>query len=289
MKLEARAKINWSLDITGVREDGYHLMDMLMQPVTLCDDLTLLPGDGISLETSGYPAIKADEKNLALRAANLLRDIYHPNRGCFIHLHKRIPVGAGMGGGSADAAAVLYGLNILWQLGLSQSELETVGLRLGADVPFCLRGGLARTTGIGENLQSLPCARLYWLVVIQPCKGLSTGEVFSAWHASQNEVHPDTDRLAIILSEGKTNDLHGSLYNVLQGVSSQMQPEIAIAIQSLRECGAIDAVMTGSGSAVFGCFMNASSARNALGRLSSRWRSIWMCHTDMDSIRITQR
>lgn len=289
MKLEARAKINWSLDITGVREDGYHLMDMLMQPVSLCDDLTLLPGDGISLRTSGYPAIKADEKNLAFRAANLLRDTYHLNCGCFMHLHKRIPVGAGMGGGSADAAAVLYGLNILWQLGLSQSELENISLRLGADVPFCLRGGLARTTGIGENLQSLPCTRLYWLVVIQPCKGLSTGEVFSAWHASQTNIHPDTDRLAVILSEGKTNELHGSLYNVLQRVSSQMQSEIDIAIQSLRECGAIDAVMTGSGSAVFGCFMNAKSARNALVRLSSRWHSIWMCHTDMDSIRVIKR
>lgn len=289
MKLEARAKINWSLDITGVREDGYHLMDMLMQPVSLCDDLILLPGDGISLETSGFPAIKADEKNLALRAANLLRDTYHPAGGCIMKLHKRIPVGAGMAGGSADAAAVLHGLNILWNLGLSQTELETIGLRLGADVPFCLRGGLVRTTGIGENLQSLPCKRLYWLVVIQPCKGLSTGEVFSAWHASQEEVHPDTERLSVILSTGKTEELRGSLHNVLQGVSARMQPEIAIAIQALRDCGAIDAVMTGSGSAVFGCFINASAARKAMTELSSRWRGIWMCHTDMDSIRVCER
>ena len=289
MKLEARAKINWSLDITGVREDGYHLMDMLMQPVSLCDDLTLLPWDGISLETSGFPAIKADEKNLALRAAHLLHDTYHPDAGCMMHLHKRIPVGAGMGGGSADAAAALYGLNILWNLGLSQSELEAIGLRLGADVPFCLRGGLARTTGIGENLRSLPCARLYWLVVIQPCKGLSTGEVFNAWHASQDALHPDTDRLASVLSEGRTAELRGSLRNVLQGVSAQMQPEIGTAIQSLRECGAIDAVMTGSGSAVFGCFMNASTARNAVSSLSRRWRGIWRCHTEMESIHVCER
>lgn len=288
MKLEARAKINWSLDITGVREDGYHLMDMLMQPVSLCDDLTLLPDEGISLETSGWPKIEADEKNLVLRAAHLLHDAYKPDNGCAMHLHKRIPMGAGMGGGSADAAAALYGLNILWQLGLSQSELEILGLRLGADVPFCLRGGLVRTTGIGEQLHSLPCNQLYWLVVIQPCPGLSTGEVFKAWHASQDAVHPNTDHLSLILSEGRTGELPDTLHNVLQGVSAQMQPEIAVAVQALREQGALDAVMTGSGSAVFGCFTGESAAREAANALSPRWRNIWVCHTEIDPIRVVE-
>lgn len=288
MRIETFAKINWSLDITGVREDGYHLMDMLMQPVSLADEVTLLPADDISLTTSGRPLIRPDEKNLAYRAAELLRKECRPAGGCAVHVHKRIPVGAGMGGGSADAAAVLFGLNCLWSLGLSQEELEAFGLTLGADVPFCLRGGLNRVTGIGEEIRSVPCNKLYWLVVIQPCHGLSTGEVFTAWHKDHENSHSDMDALSDILETGSTAKLPGSLFNVLQPVSCDMQPSIAEAIDSLKLHGALDAVMTGSGSAVFGVFINASAARQALNELSTRWNRIWMCHTDNTSIRIIE-
>lgn len=286
MKIDACAKINWSLDITGVREDGYHLMDMLMQPVSLADEITILPAEKISLTVSGRPLIRADEKNLVWRAADLLRQKFRPDAGCSLHVHKRIPVGAGMGGGSADAAAVLYGLNRLWELGLSQEQLEELGLSLGADVPFCLRGGLTRVTGIGEQIREIPCSRFYWLVVIQPCHGLSTGEVFTAYHAAPASPVSDIDTVSDILENGRTDALPGSLFNVLQPVSCSMQPEIGNAIDALKENHALDAVMTGSGSAVFGVFINAAAARKALGVLSQRWNRIWMCHTDTVSVRI---
>ena len=133
MKLEARAKINWTLDITGVRDDGYHLMDMLMQSVTLSDTVTLLPASDLSLVSEGSPRLKADERHLALRAARLLKESTGYPGGAAMTVYKRIPVGAGMGGGSADAAAVLFGLNRLWGTGLSASDLESLSLSLGAD------------------------------------------------------------------------------------------------------------------------------------------------------------
>ena len=165
MRILARAKINWSLDITGRREDGYHLMDMLMQPVTLHDIVTIEKAEEVTLTTSGSLLLPPSEDHLALRAARALQKHTGCSLGASIHVEKHIPVGAGMGGGSADAAAVLHGLNALWQLNLTQQELEAIGLTLGADVPFCLRGGLTRTTGIGEIMQPLPCTRswpLWW-------------------------------------------------------------------------------------------------------------------------------
>ena len=158
LRIGARAKINWTLDITGRRADGYHLMDMLMQSVTLADEITLEKTlDGvITLTTGGTPLLPADEHHLALRAARALQKATSCPLGARIHVEKHIPVGAGMGGGSSDAAGVLVGLNRLWETGLTRAELEDVGLTLGADVPFCIRGGLTRTRGnAGTPLRTL--------------------------------------------------------------------------------------------------------------------------------------
>ena len=284
MQLEARAKINWSLDITGLREDGYHLMDMLMQPVTLADTVTLTPSEELTLTTGGFPLLRADERHLALRAARLLKESAGCSLGASIHVHKRIPVGAGMGGGSADAAAVLFGLNRLWNLGLSQAELEALGLRLGADIPFCLRGGLARTRGIGEQLEPLPCGRFYSLVLVQPCRGLSTRDVFEAFHASESLQHPRTDEAASALASGDLALLRKSLDNVLQPVSVRFRPEIGQAVQRLKEAGADIALMTGSGSAVFGVFRTPARARAAFTALSHVWRSVFLARTCSESL-----
>ena len=178
MRLEAFAKINWSLDIIGIREDGYHLMDMIMQPVSLADEIVLTPADKLEITTDGYPRSRADRTNLAMRAALELKDSAGYPGGVHIHVHKRIPMGAGLGGGSADAAAVLCGLNRLWDLGLTGDELEKTGLRLGADVPFMIRGGLARVRGIGELIEPRPCRNNYWILIFRPCRGLSTREIF---------------------------------------------------------------------------------------------------------------
>ena len=287
MQLEAHAKINWSLDITGLREDGYHLMDMLMQPVTLSDTITLLPAPDLSLVTDGTPLLKADERHLALRAARLLKEHTGYPAGARITVYKRIPVGAGLGGGSADAAAVLYGLNRLWGTGLSSAELETLGLQLGADIPFCLRGGLTRTRGIGEQMENLPCGRFFPVIIIQPCRGLSTRDVFHAFHEQGDTPHPDTETSAAALADGDLVRLRRSLGNVLQPVSVRMRPEIGRAVQRLKDSGAEVALMTGSGSAVFGVYRTPARARAALPSLTSLWSSVFLARTCAESITLS--
>ena len=288
MQVEAFAKINWSLDITGVREDGYHLMDMLMQPISLSDEIRLSPAPDLQLSTDGFPRVRADRNNLAYRAADALRQRTGYTGGASIHVFKRIPVGAGLGGGSADAAGVLRGLNLLWKLGLTDAELEEIGLTLGADVPFCLRGGLTRTRGIGEEMENLPVTMNYRLVVVQPCRGLSTGEVFKAWKADPAGDRPDTDAAAEALETGDPERLCRAVGNVLQPVSVQFRPEIGSAIDALTQAGAVRALMTGSGSAVFGIFRSGKDAQEAAAVCAKRWRSVFLCHTQSDSIRIEE-
>ena len=289
MILEAFAKINWSLDITGLREDGYHLMDMLMQPVSLPDEIILRPADILTITTGGVPS-RADGSNLAFRAALMLKEETGFSGGVTIHLHKRIPTGAGMGGGSSDAAAVLVGLNRLWNTGLCPEELERIGLKLGADVPFFIRGGLTRTRGIGEILESHEYMYNYWLIIVQPCAGLSTAKVFSLWEDSADLVHPQTNSGLEALKAGNLAMLCGSISNVLQPCAEKLRPEISGACESLKRAGAVNAVMTGSGSAVFGVFRSSSAAEKARRSILTQYReqSVFLCHTQNDSMRIIE-
>lgn len=285
MLLEARGKINWALKVLGKRADGYHLLDMLMQPVSLCDDITLEPAASLSLTTSGFPKLKPTPDHLALRAALALQEAAGVKVGAKLHVHKRIPVGAGMGGGSADAAGVLVGLNRLWQLGLSTDALCDIGLTIGADVPFCIRGGLMRVGGIGETMAMLPAPRSYWLVVVQPCRGLSTRDVFGgcvvpALIPAESHLLPGIQAI----QQADFQLMRQSLSNDLQPISEAMRPLIQSALQRLAELGAAFSMMTGSGSAVFGVFRSATSARHAAAQLRPLWRSVFMCHTCQESI-----
>ena len=288
MVIQAFAKINWSLDIVGQREDGYHLMDMLMQSVSLADEIILSPAASLFITTGGWPPSRADQSNLAYRAALALKNVTGYTGGASIHLDKHIPVGAGMGGGSSDAAAVLIGLNRMWKTGLTDVNLEQIGLSLGADVPFFIRGGLTRTRGIGEILQTCEYLYNYWLVIIQPCPGLSTAQVFSLFHQSGIASRPDTDQALYALKTGNLNLLCGSIGNVLQPVSETLRPEIVRCCADLVSAGAVTSLMTGSGSAVFGVFRSAAEAEKAYRKLSSGYRSAFLCHTQHDSIRISE-
>ena len=284
MRLHARAKINWTLDIVGQRADGYHLMDMLMQPVTLADEITLTPADELILTTGGSPLLPADEKHLGYRAAAALKKHTGYPGGAAIHVEKHIPVGAGMGGGSADAAGVLIGLNKLWGLNLPQAELEAVGLTLGADVPFCIRGGLTRTTGIGEVMEDLPCGRNWPLVVIQPCEGLSTKEIFTAYHEGVVDARPDNTAAAQALADGNADALAAAMANVMQPVSESRRPGIHEAIEALKAHGAFTAQMTGSGSAVFGAFTDEAAAATAYSSLKTHWERTFLCASCTESV-----
>lgn len=282
--LKAHAKINWTLDIVGRREDGYHLMDMLMQTVDLYDTLWLEEAPALTLESVGQAresayagdaldasAVPFDERNLVYRAATLLQKSCGVSTGARIRLQKRIPSGAGMGGGSADAAAALVGLSRLWNLHLTKEQLLCLGLSLGADVPMVLTGGLAHVGGIGERVEPLFPAPEIWLVLLQPCPGLSTGQVFSAFDAlpAESLARPRTQEARNALLRRDLPSLARAMNNVLEGVSVCVRPALRQAMDALEAHGALRAMMTGSGSVVYGLYDTQCEAENAASALRS--------------------
>lgn len=257
----AHAKINWALNITGRREDGYHLLDMLMQTIDLADTLVIEPAARLSLTVDGAAA---GEENLVLRAAIALNRRAGTRRGARMALKKRIPARAGLGGGSADAALSLTALNRLWALGLSGEALLELGLALGADVPFCMTGGLARVRGIGEDILPEPSAPVIPLMLVTPGGGLSTGEVFSLWDRGGFEpVALDADALAEAVTNRRLEDIRRLSVNALTAPAVTLMPEIGALLARLYALGAGAAFMTGSGSTIVGAFGDAQAARAA--------------------------
>jgi len=282
LKIQARAKINWTLDVVGVLPNGYHDLDMLMQSVTLCDQMTMEDADVLTLSVRmGGAYVPADESNLVLRAARALQQHSGCTKGARITLRKYIPVAAGMGGGSSDAAAALKGLNVLWKLGLDDDTLEKIGLTIGADVPFCIRGGLQRAQGVGERLTPVVIKRPLYIVAFQPCRGLSTKEVFTSLHEDgiRDEDRPDNEEAQRALECGDVRLLGRSLGNVLEPVSRRLRPDIDKAIRDIEAAGAVGARMTGSGSAVFGVFLHAGACRKAAQELQKTYPSCRMMRT----------
>ena len=261
----AHAKINWALNIVGRRPDGYHLLDMLMQTIELHDTLRIEPADDLALTVDGAPA---GEENLVLRAARALNRHAGRENGARIALIKRIPARAGLGGGSADCATALRALNGLWGLGLDEGELHRIGLTLGADVPFCLAGGLARVTGIGEGIEPVACAPRIPLVLVVPGGGLSTGAVFSLWdRGGFPEVRLDTGVLAGAVAARRLDEIDRLCANALTAPALSLMPEIGDLMAQMRALGAGAAFMTGSGSAVVGAFDDPAAARTAAAAL----------------------
>jgi 4-diphosphocytidyl-2-C-methyl-D-erythritol kinase len=278
LRLKARAKINWSLDILSKQKDGYHTMDMLMNSVELADELTFEEADTLTLTVIGNDALTSAD-NLVYKAATALALETGCTRGAAITLAKRVPVGAGMGGGSADAAAALLGLNRLWGTALSQERLLAIGLTLGADVPFALMGGLARVCGIGEKITPLFPPPSWPLVIVQPCQALWTREVFAAYDALPAVLHPHTGAAQAALLAGDLYTFAANAGNVLQQVVEGVRPQIPEAVAALEACGAGYASMTGSGSAVYGVFALEADAQAAYQLLRKRWRKCWLTRT----------
>lgn len=259
--IEAHAKINWALNIAGRRADGYHLLDMLMQSIDLCDALEIEPADELTLTVNGAAA---GEDNLVLRAARALNRHAGTEHGAKLSLAKRVPARAGLGGGSADCAAALRALNDLWGLRLSDDQLRAIGLSLGADVPFCLTGGLARVSGIGEAIEPVPNAPRIPLVLVTPGGGLSTGAVFSLWDdGGFPEVALDTAALADAVARRDLPAVDRLCANALTAPAIALMPEIGALIERMRALGAGAAFMTGSGSTVVGAFADEAAARAA--------------------------
>jgi 4-diphosphocytidyl-2-C-methyl-D-erythritol kinase len=283
LKVTARAKINWSLDILGQLANGYHRMDMLMSSVNLADTLYLAAHDCLELTVTGNPDLAAED-NIVLRAARALRERAGYAGGAAMELIKTIPHGAGMGGGSADAAAALLGLSRLWALSLPPETLCDLAQKLGADVPFFLTGGFARVGGFGEAIEPLPPLPEIPLVILQPCKPQSTKEVFSLYDLLDSVSHPDTDSAQDALLRADFPALQKAAGNVLRQAVESRAPQIPEAVAALDACGALFASMTGSGSAVFGAFADADAAASAHRTLRKRWKKCWTSNVAMRSI-----
>ncbi len=253
---KAYAKLNISLDVNERRPDGYHNMTMVMQTISLCDEVCIEKRENGKVRVkSNLSFIPGDERNLAARAAlRYLEAIGARGQGLWIELHKRIPVGAGMAGGSSDAAAVLRALNRMYSSALSPEELETLSASVGSDVPFCVRGGTALATGRGECLESLPPMPDCAFLVCKPDFSISTPELFRKLDQVSLRCHPDTAGILDALRNGDLSRICRRMYNVFEDVDDRRLRTVQEIKGRLLDCGALGAIMTGTGSAVFGVF-----------------------------------
>lgn len=264
ISLKALAKINLGLDVVRRREDGYHEVRMIMQTIHLFDrvniEKTSEPGIKIKTNLSYLPV---NENNLIYKAGRLLMDEFDITEGVSVDLEKRIPVAAGMAGGSTDAAAMLYGMNKMFGLGLSMQELKDRGVKIGADIPYCLMRGTALAEGIGEKLKSLPPMIKCPVLIAKPQISVSTKFAYENLKLDEMAKHPDIDQL---IKDIKTKDLQGvcdHMGNILETVTIPNYPIIAEIKKNMIENGATGAMMSGSGPTVFGLFDDAEKAKQA--------------------------
>jgi len=264
MELKALGKINLGLDVLGKRPDGYHDVRMVMQTIYLYDQITITKRkeSGIGLSTNLF-YLPVNENNLAYRAAKLLMDEFEIRSGVDIFLEKHIPVAAGMAGGSSNAAAVLYGINRMFDLGLSMEELMKRGVSLGADVPYCIMRGTVLAEGIGEILTPLPPMPRCQIVVAKPPVSVSTKMVYEKIDSRRIVEHPDIDGITEGLKEGDVTKIASCMGNVLEQVTVEEYPVIDKIKKLMNEDGAKGAMMSGSGPTVFGIFTEKSLAKKA--------------------------
>jgi 4-diphosphocytidyl-2-C-methyl-D-erythritol kinase len=272
LELSARAKVNLALEVLSRRPDGYHEIATVMQTVELADRLVLEEADGLSVTTSA-PGVPTDERNLAYRAAAVLREAAGLSRGVQITLDKRIPVAAGLGGGSTDAAAVLAGLNRLWGLRWPVARLEELAVGLGMDVPFFLRGGAALATGRGEQLAPVEGAALP-LVLVNPRFPVNTAEMYGRVTPAMYSSGGQARQMVGALTSRRTGRVAASLYNGLEAAARAAYPEIGHMLAALGAAGALGAAMSGSGPTVFAIARSWEQARQIRARVV---RGSWEC------------
>jgi len=281
LKLKAEAKINLSLDVIGKRPDGYHDVKMIMQSVSLFDIVTIEAiQEGIEIYSNSR-WVPSDSRNTTWKAANLLINKFGINYGVRINIDKRIPVAAGLGGGSADAAAVLKGINSLFDLGISYEELAAIGKEIGADVPFCVRGGTMLAEGIGERLTPLKPMKNVNIVIVKPNIAVSTAWVYKNLDLEKIEEHPDTELLVNAVNLSQHGIIAKNMKNVLEYVTISKYQVIDTIKKKLVSLGALGSMMSGSGPSVFAIFEDAASAKNAFDKIKNgKWNCFIATTTD---------
>lgn len=271
LELNAYAKVNLGLDVLRKREDGYHDLRMIMQTVDLYDTLTLekTEEEGIVM-TCNVEGLPCDDSNLVVKSAKLMFDTYGLPGGIRMHLEKRIPMAAGMAGGSTDAAAVFNGMNELYELGASKERLCELGVTIGADVPYCIVGGTAISEGIGEVLTPLPNVPDCVLLIAKPDFDVSTKYVFENLHANSLTYHPDIDAMADAIRAGDLAGVVKVMDNVLETVTETKYTQITELKAIMKEHGAMRAMMSGSGPTVFGLYEVKENAEAAAEEIRGR-------------------
>lgn len=283
------AKINLSLDVLSSRPDGYHDVRMLMQTVSLYDTILLDKTTyGISVDTN-RSYLPNNEKNIAYQAALLFFRHTGIHGGVRIHIDKNIPVAAGLAGGSGNGAAVLCGLNAMYDARLSNAELASIAVSLGADVPYCIHGGTCLAEGIGERLSPLPAMPDCFVLLVKPPINVSTAAIYEQIDSTPISIHPDTQRLIEALQTQNLHELSSHLCNVMESVTIQLHPVIGGIKEKMIHSGALGALMSGSGPTVFGLFDDFSKAKQSADSFYLQFQDVFLIKVKHESPLSIQR
>ncbi len=279
MKVKAYAKINMSLDVIGEREDGYHLLKMIMQTIDLYDVIEIKKIEcGIKLECDKH-YVPTDEKNIAYKAAVLFKEKYGIQDGVYINITKNIPVCAGLAGGSTDAAAVLKVMNNIFNINVSDDELKELAVKLGADVPYCINGGTALCEGIGEKITQLKPFKDKILVLIKPGFGISTKEVYKEFNLEKVFFHPDTEKLIKAIEKDDLYFVSKNMKNLLENVSVKKNKTIMHIKEDMKRMNCIGTMMSGSGPTVFAFFDDMFKAQRCYDVMKKKYNDVFITRT----------
>lgn len=279
MRIKAYAKVNIALDVIGKREDGYHLLKMIMQAIDLYDEIIIEKIDkGIKINCN-KPYVPTDERNLAYKAAKLFMEKFNIKSGVNITIDKNIPVSAGLAGGSTDCAAVLKLMNKMFKTNLSDQELMDLGVKLGADVPYCIIGGTALCEGIGEKITKLKPFKNKILVLVKPPFGVSTKAVYQEFDLSKVVFHPNVKGLIRNIESDNLGYVASNMKNLLENVTLVKYKEIISIKQSMIEYGAIGSMMSGSGPTVFAFFDDMVKAQKCYDMMKKKYKDVCITRT----------
>lgn len=280
MKIKAYAKINISLDIVGKREsDGYHLLKMIMQNIDLYDEISIEKQKKDITISCNKSYVPTDSRNLAYKAASLFKETYNIEDGVHIDIVKNIPVSAGLAGGSTDAAAVLKLMNKIFKVNASNEEMMELGLKLGADIPYCINGGTALCEGIGEKITALPPFKNKILVLVKPSFGVSTKEVYKAFNLDRVRVHPKTENLIEAMEQDNLYYVANNMKNLLENVTLRKHNILIKIKEDMNRYGAVGSMMSGSGPSVFAFFDDMLKAQRCYEKMKENHREVFLTRT----------
>lgn len=280
MKIKAYAKINISLDIVGKREDGYHLLEMIMQSIDLYDEISIEKQKEDITITCDKQYVPVDERNLAYKAAKLFKEEYNITSGVNININKNIPVCAGLAGGSTDAAAVLKIMNKLFDINASEEKLMELGLKLGADVPYCISGGTAICKGIGEEVTKLKPFKDKILVLVKPPFGVSTKVVYQEFKLDRVRNHPNTNLLINAIENDNLEEVCSNMKNLLENVTLRKHKVLINIKEEMKRYGSVGTMMSGSGPTVFAFFDDMLSAQRCFEKMKLKYNDVFITRTN---------